>query len=105
MNKIMFVCTYRNDEQRSYGDVRARLVLLTTRQTVDNKGRGNEASAVVWRRWLLQGVYITDLHKLLDCALDAAIFICSRNLEQSRVYRKSQYVTASRCIPAPDYAV
>ena len=32
-------------------------------------------------------------------------FICSLDLEQSRVDRKSQYVTAARCIPAAERTV
>ena len=33
------------------------------------------------------------------------IYICSLNVEQSRVDRKSQYVTASRCIPAAECTI
>ena len=43
--------------------------------------------------------------RLAPCILCGPIFICSQNLEQSRVDMKSQYVTTVRCIPAPECAV
>ena len=45
------------------------------------------------RQWSLQPAAATPVYP---------IFICSLNLEQSMVDRKSQYVTAARCIPVAE---